>query len=124
MGTRETREVIQGWLTGLEEMGVRKAFEKYCAKDIIGHNPTMPLGGYEAGIDYIEDEFSRGLKVEIQRLIVDGDLGAAHMHFKFTDGSPDYAILDIYRVENGKIVECWDLQQAIPEKTVSGNSMF
>jgi predicted SnoaL-like aldol condensation-catalyzing enzyme len=34
------------------------------------------------------------------------------------------AIVDIFRVENGKIVEHWDVAQNVPEKTASGNTMF
>jgi len=34
------------------------------------------------------------------------------------------AIVDIFRVENGKIVEHWGVTQDVPEETASGNTMF
>ena len=35
------------------------------------------------------------------------------------------AVVDIFRVNKaGKIVEHWDVIQAVPEKTASGHSMF
>ena len=34
------------------------------------------------------------------------------------------AIVDIFKLENGKIVEHRDVRQAVPEKTASGNPMF
>ena len=34
------------------------------------------------------------------------------------------ALYDLFRVENGKIVEHWDVMQPVPDKTASGNSMF
>lgn len=34
------------------------------------------------------------------------------------------AIVDIFKLENGKFVEHWNVTQAIPEKTASGNPMF
>lgn len=123
MGTEETRKVVQDWLAAVASIGPRKAFEKFAAEDLILHNPTSGKGR-EGAIAYLEDEQARGSKVTVHRMIVDGDCAAVHMHMTFTDGSPELAIIDIWRVENGKLVELWDVPQAIPATTVSGNPMF
>lgn len=46
-----------------------------------------------------------------------------HVHKIVEPGTLGGAIIDIFRVDDGKIVEHWDVTQAIPERTVSGNPM-
>ena len=39
-------------------------------------------------------------------------------------GTHGLAIVNIYRLENGKVVEHWDVIQAVPETAANGNGMF
>ncbi|MNY73146.1 SnoaL-like polyketide cyclase [compost metagenome] len=63
-------------------------------------------------------------KVEIKRVIGDGDLVVLHLLSKQNDQDRGRAIVDIFRVQEGKIVEHWDVIQAIPEKSANTNTMF
>ena len=47
-----------------------------------------------------------------------------HDHAVREPGTRGSAIVNIYRLENGKIVEHWDVIQPIPEKSANDNGMF
>ena len=56
----------------------------------------------------------------------DGDLVALHVHNRRSPELRGNAVVDIFRIENGKVVEHWDVVQAIPDpdKAKNKNSMF
>ena len=49
---------------------------------------------------------------------------AAFVHSTNSPSDRGQAVLDIFRVKNGKIVEHWDITQDIPEKSANENTMF
>ena len=56
--------------------------------------------------------------------MADGDLVMLHVHSKPSPDGRGSAIVDIFRVENGKIVEHWDVIQPAPETAKNSNTMF
>ena len=89
------------------------------------HNPTAADGaeGLRAFIDFLKSRFpnQRG---EIKRVIAEGDLVVLHVHSTRGDDTPGRAIVDIFRIENGKVVEHWDVIQDIPAQSANANGMF
>lgn len=60
----------------------------------------------------------------IHRSFVDGDHVITHTHVVRWPGDPGLAVVDIFRVEHGLIVEHWDVIQDVPTQPVNPNSMF
>jgi predicted SnoaL-like aldol condensation-catalyzing enzyme len=101
------------------------AASQYLDSDYRQHNPTAADGaeGLRAFIDFLRTRFpnQRG---DIKRVIAEGDLVVLHVHSTRGDGTPGRAIVDIFRVESGKVVEHWDVIQDIPAQSANANGMF
>nr|WP_052723842.1 nuclear transport factor 2 family protein [Paenibacillus wulumuqiensis] len=100
------------------------ALKKYIAEDYIQHNPTVPTGRkpLEAFIPFLKS--SPDSRNEIVRVIAEGDIVALHVHSRSNKNDRGSAVVDIFRVANGKIVEHWDVIQQVPEKSANDNTMF
>ena len=103
---------------------VRRAFMKYVIEDYIQHNPNIP-DGRDAAIEALEQKFSEPqASFDIKRILVDDDLAAIHLHGQLSADNLGGAVVDLFRIENGKIVEHWDVLQAIPTKAANNHPMF
>jgi len=61
---------------------------------------------------------------EVKKIIAEGDLVVLHLHGKSGLHPFGESVIDIFRIENGKVVEHWDVIQPIPESADNANSMF
>jgi predicted SnoaL-like aldol condensation-catalyzing enzyme len=102
---------------------VRKAFEKHVVENYVQHNPTI-ADGREAAIIALHDKFSHpNARFEIKKILVDEDLAVVHVR-AFPMGGKEAAVADFFRLENGKIVEHWDVVQLVPETSLNNNGIF
>lgn len=105
---------------------VDEAFAAYVAPDYIQHNPGL-ADGREAAVAALKPLFGRDdHKFSIERILVDGDLAAIHIRVASPTpaGTHGAAVVDLYRLSHGKIVEHWDVIQLIPDKSENGHPMF
>jgi predicted SnoaL-like aldol condensation-catalyzing enzyme len=100
------------------------------ASELIGpnyiqHNPNAADGpeGLRAHVEMLRADFpeSRG---EIQASYVDGDRVILHVHSRRTPDDRGSAIVDIFRIADGLVVEHWDVVQPIPETAGNGDALF
>jgi hypothetical protein len=62
--------------------------------------------------------------INFSTIFADGDYVIVHVHAVREPGTRGNAIVDIFKLENGKVVEHWDVIQPIPEKAANDNGMF
>jgi predicted SnoaL-like aldol condensation-catalyzing enzyme len=92
------------------------------------HNPLAADGpeGLKAFLEYAKTNLAT-YKTEFKRVLADGDFVVVHAHARANPADPadrGTAVMDIFRVENGKVVEHWDVAQPVPEKSNNANGMF
>lgn len=105
-----------------------EAARKYISADqYIQHNP----GGADGRAAFIEGFAAyvekTHFRCEIKRVIAEGNLVVVHNHCKENPADANdrgSAVMDIFRVEKGLIVEHWDVEQAVPERAKNRNTMF
>jgi predicted SnoaL-like aldol condensation-catalyzing enzyme len=100
-----------------------EAILKYLKEDYIQHNPMLP-DGRDTLYKSVKLWFKNAPKekVDFQRVVADGNLVVLHIRAKM--GNKTRAVVDIFRVEDGKIVEHWDVIQEVPEKSANNHPMF
>jgi predicted SnoaL-like aldol condensation-catalyzing enzyme len=102
-----------------------EAAARYFGTRYTQHNPNAADGpeGFRAFLRFLREKFPNS-KSEIKRVCADGDYVILHVHAVREPGTRGNAIVDIFKLENGKIVEHWDVVQPIPEKAANTNGMF
>jgi len=102
-----------------------EAASKYLGSRYTQHNPNAADGpeGLKAFLGFLKEKFPASHS-EIKRVLADGDYVILHVHAVREPGTRGSAIVDVFKLENGKIVEHWDVVQPIPEKAANANGMF
>ena len=127
--------VLEFFETLFNQHRVDEAVDTYLSPSYIQHNPAVPTGAeaMRATTKGLLEQFP-DLHVEVKRAFAEGDTVIVHSEMTGVswgpsstpagEGYPSYAVMDIARVEDGRIAEHWDVIQEVPPTSVSGNSMF
>jgi predicted SnoaL-like aldol condensation-catalyzing enzyme len=99
--------------------------EKYSGSHYTKHNPQAP-DGFDAFIQFVEgfvEQFPQ-MSLDIKRAVAEGDLVVTHSLLKTSPEDRGTAVADIFRLEEGKVVEHWDVLQPVPESAAKDHPMF
>src|SRR5450830_961643 len=128
-GNTAQEEANKKVVLDLYEKGINQkdfdAAAKHFGPRYVQHNPRAADGtaGFKAFIGFLKEKFTN-YHSDIKRSFADGDYVILHVHNVPEPGARGAAIIDIFRLENGKVVEHWDVRQDVPEKAANDNTMF
>jgi len=105
------------------ERKVREAFDRYVAVDYQQHNPNIADGREAAVAWLLKMTTGSTVRMDIRRITVDGDYAMVHLHASQGPSDPGHIIMNLFRLQDGIIMEHWDVTQAVPATTASGRPL-
>jgi predicted SnoaL-like aldol condensation-catalyzing enzyme len=124
--TERNKQIVREFYDlAFNEKKPAEALKKYVGPYYRQHNP-LAADGAEAFVDFVEG-FAKAapqFRTDFKRFIAERDLVVVHSNLVPAPGARGMAVMDIFRLENGKIVEHWDAIQDVPEKAANANTMF
>jgi predicted SnoaL-like aldol condensation-catalyzing enzyme len=99
--------------------------DRYIAPGYIQHSQMAEPGrdSLKRFLDHIKGVNPNGTQT-LKRSFADGDHVILHYHVERWPGDPGFAVIDIFRLEDGMIMEHWDVVQDVPTGGPNPNSMF
>jgi len=101
------------------------AIARYVGNTYIQHTAAAEDGveGLRNYINFFLKAFPNA-KGDIRRVIADGDIVAVHAHWTNLVSKNGDVGVDFFRVQDGKLVEHWDVMQAIPDASKNENTVY
>ncbi|MEU6550457.1 ester cyclase [Streptomyces sp. NPDC046915] len=123
--TAESRRVATALFDELAVERDLTALDRYAVDPYYEHNPQHS-NGIAAAKEVLAATFAALPEVTftVKRVIAEGDYVAVHHHFKATPDDRGAAVIDFFRVRDGKVVEHWDVIQPVPATSANDNTMF
>jgi predicted SnoaL-like aldol condensation-catalyzing enzyme len=104
---------------------VREAYDRHVGASFRHHNAFF-RGDRESLLKAMEENARKSPDkvVDVKRTLEDGDYVAVHTHIRQHPQDRGGAAVHIYRFENDRIAELWDVGQEIPADSPNEHGMF
>ncbi len=126
MSEANKNTVLALYKQALMEGDVENAFRRYAGLNYRQHNPLIEdsMDGVRKFVAWIVANHPDA-HCEIKRVFADGDHVILHSHWHgLSSNAAGEAVVDIFRLEDGKVVEHWDVIQPVPDTSANANTMF
>jgi predicted SnoaL-like aldol condensation-catalyzing enzyme len=121
----QNKEAVVSFLKMASSGDVREAYSKFVGPGFKHHNPYFE-GSAETLMVAMEENARENPNktLDVKRAIAEGDLVAVHSHVRLKPDDRGGAVVHLFRFEEGRIVELWDLGQEVPEQSPNQYGMF
>ncbi len=102
------------------------AVAEYFSPDIVDHSQRI-RGDYTSITELLQRldwSNGNGPRRTISNIVAEGDIVMVHYHLVRETGTPGFSAVDIFRVENGMIVEHWEALQELPVESPNVHGAF
>jgi predicted SnoaL-like aldol condensation-catalyzing enzyme len=122
---RSRKEVVRSFLQMAAIGAASKAFDLYAAPNFRHHNPYF-RGDAQSLARAMEENAAQNpdKTFHVERVIEEGELVAVHSRVRLKPGGSDNAVVHIFRFENDRVAELWDIGMGAPEGSPNENGMF
>lgn len=104
---------------------VREAYSKFVGVGFRHHNPFFEGSAESLMMGMEENARQNPDKIlDVKRAIAEGELVVVHSHVRQKPDDLGAALVHIFRFENGRIAELWDLGQPVSGKSPNQYGMF
>jgi len=104
---------------------VRDAYDRYVEKHFRHHNGFF-RGDRESLLKAMEENAVRSPDklLDVKHVLADGNFVAVHSHIRQHPEDLGGAVIHLFRFENDRIAELWDVGQAIPSESPNEYGAF
>ncbi|HJS17256.1 MAG TPA: nuclear transport factor 2 family protein [Anaerolineales bacterium] len=104
---------------------IREAYSKFIGRGFKHHNPFYEGSAESLAAGMEENARQNPNKMfEVKRAIAEGDYVVVHSYVRQRPDDRGAAVVHIFRFENRRIVELWDLGQPVPESSPNQYGIF
>lgn len=122
--TDANRALVTNFVNDVLVNGKFNQINNYIGDIYLQHNPNVGdgLGGLSAFVSYLQENQISFKYTKVHNIVAEGNFVLVQNEGEF--GGKHTAFYDLFRVENGKVVEHWDVVQEVSEKMAHENGMF
>lgn len=124
MNRDDNRQIVLDFYNAVVNRRDFAAASAYLGEVYIQHRADSP-DGVDGLRRFIERErHNQQVQVDIRRVFADGNYVILHAHVLRSPEDRGSAHVDIFRVDGGKVVEHWDVDEPIPAQVAHNNGVI
>lgn len=113
------------FITKIIEGNITEAYDKHTANNFIHHNAYTQAGKENLAKAMMQNELEYpGKLLQVCNVLEEENKVAIHSHIKTGERDTGIVVVHIFRFENEKIAELWDIGMMLPEQEINADGAF